>query len=110
MSKVAPPRDAASEYRGSVERIRDSIFEHNDLVFGLAGLRQYGPAADQAVSQALEIPELRVLRLSWEFLEALIDGDDGDPEALFTDVLGERLYRRVGYALFGEPFWSTPRR
>jgi hypothetical protein len=94
----------AEQYRGSVRSIRDSIFEHHNLVFGLAGLRRYGPPAYKAVAQVLEIPELRMLRLSWEFLEALIAGDDGDADALFTEVLGEQLHAKAVYALFGETF------
>ena len=104
MKKVAPSRDAADLYRGSVVRMRDKIFEHSDLVFGLAGLRDRGPDADHAVAAALEIPELQVLRLSWELIDAFIESDDGDPEELFVEVWGERLYERARFALFGESF------
>jgi hypothetical protein len=102
MSKVTPSRNAGDEYRSSVLRLRDSILEQVDLVFGLAGLRDLGPAADDAVGRALEIPELAVLRISWQLIEALIDSEDADPVDLFTNVLGENVYRRARYAVFGE--------
>ena len=104
MRRVLPSPDVATLYRCSVEKIRDSIFEHSHLVFGLAGLRDRGPDADHAVEAALEIPELAVLKVSWELVVAFVESDDGDPEELFTDVFGERLYERARFALFGEPF------
>jgi hypothetical protein len=104
MSNVVPsPADEAA-YRRSVEKIRDSIFENTDLVFGLAGLRRRGPLADEAVNSVLEIPELQMMRLSWELVAAFIESDDGDPEVLFADVMGDSLYERSRFALFGVPF------
>jgi hypothetical protein len=104
MSNVVPiPADEAA-YRRSVEKIRDSIYEHTDLVFGLAGLRRRGPVADAAVTSALEIPELQIMRLSWELVAAFIESDDADPEDLFSDVMGDDLYERSRFALFGVPF------
>ena len=104
MSKVLPSPDAATLYRGSVEKIRDSIFENSDLVFGLVGLRNRGPVAAEAVERALGIPELAVLKVSWELVAAFIESEDGDPEDLFIDVMGDRLYDRARFAIFGEPF------
>jgi hypothetical protein len=104
VSKVVPSPDVATTYRGSVVKVRDSILEHSDLVFGLAGLRDLGPNAEEAVSRALEIPQLAVLRLSWELIDAVIESEDEDPAILFTAVLGERICQRARYAVFGEPY------
>jgi hypothetical protein len=97
-------RDLPPEHRGSVKRLREEILDKADLVYGLAGLRDHGLVAESAVTQALDLREVEMLRLSWQLIEALIEGDGGTPEVIFDAVFGVDGWRRARYALFGEAF------
>jgi hypothetical protein len=70
--------------------LRTALVEHEDLVAGLAHLRQLAKS-ETAVDAVLHVPALLKLRLSWELWEALVLGDGEDPERL--------LVRRVPLAM-----------
>lgn len=101
MAKVTPSADGAESFRRSVEWIRDAVLRDEDLVLGLASLREMGPPAEHVVAQALEIREIEILRCSWEFVEVLAESEGVVLGPIFDEVMGEDLCQRVRFALLG---------
>ncbi len=71
----------------TAESIATLVEENLDVLSGMEGLRDYGEAADEAIGASLNIPEIRRLRLAWELFEALLEGEDVDPEAYLLEHL-----------------------
>jgi hypothetical protein len=75
---------------------------HDDLLRGLAALRELGDDGFSAVTAVLVVPEVRKLRLGWELWEAMAEGEGKDPEVLLLDAIPLSRIELGRAALWGE--------
>lgn len=82
--------------------------DHEDLLRGVAALRELGDQAFTAVTAVLVVPEIRKLRLGWELWEAMAEGQGLDPEVLLLEATPLGLIELGHEALYGEGLFDNP--
>ena len=103
MAKVVPfPSSQYESYRRAAHTIREQIESLEDVLIGLAALRDLGSTAVESVDSVMEVFELKRLRLSWELLDALMQGDGLDFDALIEASVDPTLLRVTRQALLDE--------
>lgn len=76
--------------------------EHEDVLEGLVGLRELGPAVADAVAAVMASRDLRRLRLSWELFDAVVADEGLDPEVVLKQHLPAQLLDLGHRALWGK--------
>jgi len=89
-------------YKTSAANVAETIRDCEDLIYGVAAFREMGPAAKRVLAEVTQVAEVRRLQLSWELLEALMEGEGIDPEAVMAEVLDPDLHEVARFALLGE--------
>ena len=92
--------DNAASFAGRLTRWVD---EHGVLLDGLNELREIGDE-EAAVAALLNVRLVRMLRLSWELWEALLEGEGADPSDLLAAHLPDDLVAWCRSALWGLPY------
>ena len=90
------------DHRRTAALVAEAIAEHEDIIWGIDGLRALGDAGAESLTAVLAIPSLRKLMLSWQLVEALADGDNVDLEAHLIEQLGYDYATYVRAVLFPE--------
>ncbi len=89
-------------YKNSAENIAEWIRNYEDLMYGVAAFREMGTVAEHILGEVVALPDVRRLRLSWELLEALMEGEGLDPEATMAEILDPALHETARFALLAE--------
>ncbi len=97
------PAQRRAMYKNSAENIAEWIRNYEDLIYGVSAFREMGPVAERALVEATEMPDVRRLRLSWELLEALMEGEGLDPEATRRRFSSRSCTRSPGTRCSGPP-------
>jgi hypothetical protein len=82
--------------------VAERIEEYSDIIVGLAALRGLGQDGQAIADAAIELRDLRVLRLSWELLDALIESDGLDGSELLNKHTTDELVDCARIAIWGE--------
>lgn len=77
------------------------------LLRSLLALRRLGSEGSEALSAALAVKRVAVLRASWELWEALVEGSGGDAEGLLLRALPLEEVELARLAIWG-PSWRVP--
>lgn len=100
MGKRTGPRFAAeADAVRAAHYLSGWLSEHRGAIDELVNLRLGGE--EEAVEALLSIKAVNCLRLSWELWEALVSGDGHDGETLLVPHIGQELYDRLRFALWG---------
>ena len=87
---------------GQFPRTLSAWLEHSSgLLEGLASLRELGDEAADAVDALMELNTVRKIRLGWELWEALLDGEQVDPDPLLLDEVAYDVIELAKFALWG---------
>lgn len=106
MAKATGARERAEEmHRGTAALLAAWLEEQQELLRDLIALRALGAGAQEAVQAVLELPKVRVARLSWKLWASFTAADGVDPEALLLQHASPDLMCLGTKALFG----SRPR-
>jgi hypothetical protein len=68
------------DHRRTAAMVAEAITEHDEIIQGIEGLRALGEPGAVALEAVLAIPSVRKMILSWQFIEALAEGDGVDLE------------------------------
>ncbi len=78
----------------------DWLDEYGCVLEALVVLRGL-PFTDEAVEEILDVPEIRKLRLGWEFWQAVVEGEELDAEGILLESLLHESYLLVREAIWG---------
>lgn len=108
MTKAIGAHALGSSHRGTAALLAAWVEEHQELLRGLIAVRALEPEAHAAVQAILNVPKIRVVRLSWELWASFTRADGANPDTLLLGCASDELVRLGKSALFGsEPVRLT---
>lgn len=90
----------------TADAIAGWVEDHDDMLRGLVALRVLGVHAEQAIQAVLSIPEVQVLRISFELFSLLAEDSGVDSRILLRRASSGAHVRSLDAAVFGEALLS----